>query len=199
MLATEAHSTPDISSEKAEYRNQFTHSNSNSFSDDSISIESIDKSTATIIVRKDQPTLNQNTKTGFLFALIFGFTTGINYVTVRMAVEKYDLKIHQMVLPESLILIFCAFIFGTINGVSFQDPYDKRRIYSFYSYSWPGNPWIHQMIIHRSMMSIFSWALLVYSVATLPLNICAPILMLKPFMIAFISSLSLPEECVSLS
>lgn len=50
--------------------------------------------------------------------------------------------------------MFGAFIFGSFNGVKFQNPNEPGRIYSFYSFSYPAKPYIHQMIVHRSMMAI---------------------------------------------
>ena len=88
-----------------------------------------------------------------------------------------------------------AFIFGSLNGAAFQDTADKRRIYSFYSYSWPGNPYIHQMIIHRSMMAIFAYLLALYCISSLPSNVSIPILMLLPFAIMLVSTVTqLTEE-----
>lgn len=102
-----------------------------------------------------------------------------------------------MLVPQSLMLMLCAFIFGSLNGVSFQDAKDRRRIYSFYSYSWPGTPFIHQMIIHRAMMSIISYALACYSLSLLPQDIAIPALMLMPFIVALAAQLLMKEEVIN--
>lgn len=90
-----------------------------------------------------------------------------------------------------------AFIFGSINGAHFHDHDDRRRIYSFYSYSYPGNPWVHQMIIHRAMMAIFSYTFSMYSLSLLPQNIAIPIILLLPFFIGAIAACTYPEETVA--
>jgi hypothetical protein len=50
--------------------------------------------------------------------------------------------------------MFGAFMVGSFNGVKWQNPNERGRNYSFYSFSFPANPYIHQMIVHRSMMAI---------------------------------------------
>ena len=202
LLTTDAHSFQEVKSDKAEYFAQVTVSHINNRtekSSDESFIDSEDKDSHAIIIKKDQPESLQDVNKGFIFSIIFGISTGINYITTRMALERFDIKIHQLILPESFMLCACAFVFGTLNGVRFQDPYDNRRIYSWYSYSWPGNPYIHQMIIHRSMMSLISYILCIYSVATLPVPLLAPLILLLPFLIGIISMLMMPEETMSRS
>ena len=89
-----------------------------------------------------------------------------------------------------------AFIFGSLNGVGFQDPSERRRIYSFASFSWPGDPTTHQLIIHRAMMAVFGYSFQMYAFGTLPANISIPLTMLLPFFVAGAAWLTFPEERV---
>lgn len=137
-------SSPDIRSDRGDYINQNTRSDYDHNKDlDSSLMSNISKSDDVIIIKNDTPTKKQNVKQGFLFAIIFSVSQGVVFTTTKVALQKYDLKISQMLVPQSLMLMLCAFIFGSMNGVSFQDSNDRRRIYSFYSYSWPGTPYIH--------------------------------------------------------
>ena len=77
------------------------------------------KDDSLIIIKKDQPTLKQNTIMGFTFAVIFGVSQGIIFVISKIAIQKYDLKISQMVLPQTFMMMIGAFIFGSLNGVRF--------------------------------------------------------------------------------
>ena len=74
------------------------------------------------------------------------------------------------------MLIFGSALYGAINGVRFRDD----GIYSFSSFSLPGNPYIHQMLIHRSMMSILSFLCTIYTMTNLPENVAIALLMLMP-------------------
>lgn len=87
-----------------------------------------------------------------------------------------------------------ASMFGIVNGVKLQDPSEERRIYSFYNYSWPGNPLVHQLILHRAMMALISYSFSVYSLSQLPSDLAVPFLMLLPYIIGTIAFFTLESE-----
>jgi hypothetical protein len=76
-----------------------------------------------------------------------------------MAQEKDDLKTFQILMPFSLALIIGSLIFGAFNKVSFRND----EIFSYSSFTLPGNPFIRQMLVHRSMMAILAFACVAHS------------------------------------
>jgi len=171
----------EVTSNLAENRNQTFQSNS----DDSLNSEDDQ-----IIIKKDQPHDKQNVVFGLIFATVFAIANGVVLANQKFAIQRFQLEFVQLMVPQSLALIFGALCFGSFNGVKFQEPSDKRRVYSFYSYSWPANPFIHQMIIHRAMMVIFNYCFTMYTLSRLPTDVSVPILLLQPFFIGAVAYLS---------
>ena len=90
------------------------------------------------------------------------------------------------------MLIIGSALYGAINSVRFRED----GIYSYASFSLPGNPYVHQMLIHRSMMSILSFLCTIYSMQNLPENVAIALLMLMPFFVG-IAALTFEQELLS--
>ena len=100
-------------------------------------------------------------------------------VGVKVGDEKENLKVYQILIPQALIMILGSFLYGAYNSVKFQD----NGIYSYSSFVLPGNPYVHQMLVHRSMMSVLSTLCAVIAVETLPEHVSIAFLMLLPFIV----------------
>jgi drug/metabolite transporter (DMT)-like permease len=77
-----------------------------------------------------------------------------------------------------------------MNKVYFKED----NIYSYSSFSNPGNPFVHRMLVHRSMMSLFSFICFIYSLKKLDINISLTIMSLLPFSIAIIAHFTFEKE-----
>lgn len=90
------------------------------------------------------------------------------------------------------MLIVGSCLYGAIHSVRFRED----GIYSYSSFSLPGSPFVHQMLVHRSMMSILSFLCTIYTMANLPENIAIALLMLMPFFVG-LSALTFEQELLS--
>lgn len=82
-------------------------------------------------------------------------------------------------------MILGALVWGGLHSVKFRED----QIYSYRSFSLPGNPYLHQMIIHRSMMALFSFVTAIFALNSLPYELSTAILFLFPllmFILCFI-------------
>ena len=76
-------------------------------------------------------------------------------------------------------MIVGSMIYGAINNVNFRED----GIYSYSSFSLPGNPIVHHMLVHRSMMSTLSFLCTIYTIDNLQENVAIALLMLMPFFV----------------
>ena len=79
----------------------------------------------------------------------------------------------------SFALILGSLIYGSMNKVEFRED----NVFSYSSFTNPGSPFIKQMLVHRSMMSFFSYCCMLYSMLNLPENVAIALLMLQPFFV----------------
>lgn len=90
------------------------------------------------------------------------------------------------------MLIVGSSLYGAIHSVKFRED----GIYSYSSFSLPGSPMVHQMLVHRSMMSILSFLCAIYTMANLPENLAIALLMLMPFFVG-LAALTFEQELLS--
>ena len=110
----------------------------------------------------------------------------------KVGFEKENLQVYQILLPKSLVLVAGSFIYGTIHSVKFHED----GLYSYSSFSMPGSPFVHKMLIHRSMMNILSFLCSIYTMANLPENVAIAILMLLPFFVG-LAALAFEQELLT--
>jgi drug/metabolite transporter (DMT)-like permease len=87
-----------------------------------------------------------------------------------------------------------SIMFGGLNKVGFRED----GVYSYSSFSNPGSPFVHQMLVHRAMMSFLSLVCAIYSVISLPENVSLIILMLFPFFVG-LAAFTFEKERLSIT
>ena len=87
--------------------------------------------------------------------------------------------IYQILLPQSIVMIIGSLIYGAINSVNFRED----GIYSYSNFTLPGNPVVHQLLVHRSMMSTLQTLCAIYTLNNLQENVAIALLMLMPFFV----------------
>mmetsp|Transcript_37375 Transcript_37375/g.57268 ORF Transcript_37375/g.57268 Transcript_37375/m.57268 type:complete len:246 (-) Transcript_37375:355-1092(-) len=91
-------------------------------------------------------------------------------------------------------MILAALFLGALDGVRFRED----KIYAFDSFSYPGSPWVHQMIIHRSMMAVFQYGTWAYAFCTFHSSTGQALLLMQPFFIIVLSGIFEREKVSTL-
>ena len=129
---------------------------------------------------------------GLVAAILYGVAQGFMDVGEKVGLEKENLKIYQLLLPQAVMMIIGSCLYGALNSVKFRED----GIYSYSSFSLPGSPFVHQMLVHRSMMSVLSMFCTIYTMANLPENVAIALLMLMPFFVG-LAALTFEQELLS--
>ena len=83
----------------------------------------------------------------------------------------------ELIVPHSLTLVILSIAYGKLAGMSLRNSDDR---YSYKSFTLPGNPFVQQLLVHRSMMAVFQIGFMVYSLMNLKLEIAIVLLSLLP-------------------
>ena len=94
--------------------------------------------------------------------------------------EKEGISIYQLIVPHSFFMVMFSIVYGKLSGMSLRNSDDR---YSYKSFTLPGNPFVQQMLVHRSMMAVFQIGFMAYSLMNLKLEIAIVLLSLLPVIV----------------